>query len=119
MVLGGARLVGNWRSHANFDAVRHEGLARLISEEPLLANGVDVGNRRVRFLHPLSGEEIERMRTENEQPMLIIDGHLFVVWASDPKALIVVAEGFFPFDLEPADVRAALRRLARMAASGR
>jgi hypothetical protein len=119
MVAGGARLVGNWRSHAQFDAVRHEGLAKLISEEPMLANGVDVGNRLVRLVHPHDGVEVSRVRTENEPPMLCIDGHLFLAWAGDPKAFIVVAEGFFPFELSPTEQRAALRRLVRLAGSRR
>lgn len=117
LLLGGVKLVAGWRSHAALDATRTEAWAKVISQAPLLANGVDVGNRKLVFLHPLSGKPMERVLPQSEAAPLVARGHLFVVWATDPAALIVVGEGLEPFELPPPEQRAALRRLRRWAAT--
>ena len=83
----------------------------------MLAHGVDVGNRTLTFLHPVSGARIERVVGAQESRPLTINGYLFLVWNEDPDAAMIIAEDFTPFDLTPTEQRESLRRLIRWIAT--
>ena len=105
-----------WRKNP-VNGARTESLARLESEQPLLAQGVDVGNRTLTFVHPLSGARIERVVGVQESRPLIINGYLFLVWTADAHAAMIIAEDFTPFDLTPTEQRESMRRLIRWVAT--
>jgi hypothetical protein len=117
LVFAAFKAAWSWRKNANPEGPRVEALAQLDFERPLLANGVDVGNLQLGFKHPLTGVAVERTIALNESRPLLIDGYLFLVWSSDPNAVMLIAEDFSPYDLTPAEQRESLRRLTRWVAS--
>lgn len=108
----------SWRKNA-ISGPRTESLVLLESETPLLAQGVDVGNRTFAFVHPLTGTRVERTVGGQESRPLVVNGHLFIVWMEEPSAAMMVAEDFTPFELTPTEQRESLRRLIRWVATKR
>jgi hypothetical protein len=119
-VLGGGlvalamKLPRTWKRSTPPPGERHEALVPLIAQRAL-----DVGNVALVFDHPVTGERTERIVGLQESRPLLVDGQLLVVWGDDPRAVMILAQDFTPFELTPAEQREALRNVMRWVASRR
>ena len=106
-LLGVWRLLSALRTVVEFGtAERHEALVKVLETKR------DRGSLHVTFAHPLTGAPMTRV-VGARSSVMVVDGRVFVVWASDPKALILISEEFFPFELTPTEQREAARRVLR------
>ncbi len=100
------KVQGQTRGVKSLGARRSEVLVRVLGVETVLANGIDVGNRKYRFENPFDGKTFDLLAGSHEPPPLVVEGHALAVcpWGQQ-RPLTIVRDGFYPFELTLEELR--------------